>query len=230
MATISRIAVLDQDGGLRHLVTDYLRLHGFTVRAFADAATLGAALAGTSFDILLLGLPAERDAAALASRLGAMPGGPGVILLTAPGAAVAAMGDDQLAKPFALRDLLERIRRLLRRRAGALPAPPAPPRSQHFAGLTLCRDRRCLLDARQAEIPLTPMEFDLLLLLADHPAEVLSRERLLVLAHGKDVDPLDRSIDIRITRLRRKIEADPAHPRLIRTIRGQGYVFTPEDA
>ncbi len=87
---------------------------------------------------------------------------------------------------------------------------------------------RRLLDASGAEVALTPMEFDLLILLAAHPGEVLTRERLLGLAHGRDADPMDRSIDIRITRLRRKLESDPANPRLIRTVRGQGYLFTPD--
>ncbi|WP_203071441.1 response regulator transcription factor [Falsiroseomonas ponticola] len=228
MPTASSIAVLEHDGGLRLLVTDYLRLHGFATRAFADAAALRAGLAGAAFDVVLLGLPLPgADAAALVQALRALSPSPGLILLGGPALPGA---DDLLPKPFPLRGLLARLRLQLRRRAAPAAPPPKRPDRLCFAGFTLCRDSRRLLDAAQAEVALTPMEVDLLLLLADHPAEVLSRERLLVLAHGKDVDPLDRSIDIRITRLRRKIEADPAHPRLIRTIRGQGYVFTPEDA
>jgi DNA-binding response OmpR family regulator len=97
-----------------------------------------------------------------------------------------------------------------------------------FGGFTLRSGERRLLDQGGAEVPLTAMEFDLLLLLAARPGQVLSRESLLALAHGKEAEPFDRSIDIRITRLRRKLEQDPANPVLIRTVRGQGYQFTPD--
>lgn len=251
MAAGSRIAVVVDDADLRGLILEYLRLHGFSVRGFADPAGLEAGLREGGFDLVILGLPPD-SVLPVTRYLRGLPQRPAIMLAAAPGhmrdpAALPHVGaDDWIARPFGLRDLLARMRSLLRRRAGtASPAAarsvsgadgdgfrpvPAPADRISFAGLTLCRDERRLLDGSQAEVPLTPMEIDLLLLLAAHPAEVLSRERLLVMAHGKDVDPLDRSIDIRITRLRRKIEPDPANPRLIRTIRGQGYVFTPEDA
>ena len=97
-----------------------------------------------------------------------------------------------------------------------------------FGSFRLQTAQRRLLDETGKEVGLTPMEFDLLELLASHPNEVLPRERLLGLSPGRDPDPLDRSVDIRITRLRRKLERDPANPRLIRTLRGQGYQFCPD--
>jgi len=114
------------------------------------------------------------------------------------------------------------------RPAAPLPVAAAPVPTARFAGFTLLAEERRLVDAAGAEVPLTAMEFDLLVLLAARPGQVLSRERLLSLAHGKEIEPFDRSIDVRITRLRRKLERDPANPSLIRTVRGQGYVFTPE--
>ena len=104
-----------------------------------------------------------------------------------------------------------------------------PPEERRFAGYRLLPAERRLLNGKGEEVGLTPLEFDLLLMLATHPGEVLPRERLLGLSHGQQADPLDRSIDIRVTRLRRKLEPDPANPRLIRTVRGQGYVFAHDE-
>lgn len=253
MASPTRIAVVEDEADLREVVVDYLRLQGFAVCACADGAALDAALAAGPVDVVLLDLNLPREGGlSIARRLRALPRPPGIIMVTALGETVDRIvgleigADDYIGKPFELREMLARLRSVLRRRvaapigqprvaapAASTPAPaPAAPAGRtpdlHFGGFTLSPDRRRLLDPGQEEVPLTTMEVDLLLILATHPGQVLSRERLLVLAHGKDVDPLDRSIDVRITRLRRKLESDPANPRLIRTIRGQGYVFTPD--
>ena len=254
MSAASRIAVVEDEPDLREVVVDYLRLQGFTARPCPDGETLDAELADGAFDLVLLDLNLPReDGLAIARRLRQLPHPPGIIMVTSLGEAMDRIvglelgADDYIGKPFELRELLARVRSLLRRRANApaapRPAPHAPatapaapgfaapratPEELRFAGYTLQAGTRRLLDAEGSEVPLTAMEFDLLMLLAVRPGEVLSRERLLVMAHGKDVDPLDRSIDVRMTRLRRKIESDPANPRLIRTIRGQGYVFTPD--
>ncbi|NGM21657.1 response regulator [Roseomonas stagni] len=262
MASPTRIAVVEDEADLREVVVDYLRLQGFAVCACADGAALDAALAAGPVDVVLLDLNLPREGGlSIARRLRALPRPPGIIMVTALGETVDRIvgleigADDYIGKPFELREMLARLRSVLRRRVAApigqprvaapsvaprpaipaapapLPAPAAPAGRTpdlHFGGFTLSPDRRRLLDPGQEEVPLTTMEVDLLLILATHPGQVLSRERLLVLAHGKDVDPLDRSIDVRITRLRRKLESDPANPRLIRTIRGQGYVFTPD--
>ncbi|WP_270938914.1 winged helix-turn-helix domain-containing protein, partial [Falsiroseomonas oryzae] len=112
--------------------------------------------------------------------------------------------------------------------AAAPPAPRRAPDERRFAGFRLLPAERRLLDPAGAEVALTPMEFDLLLTLASNPGQVLTRDRLLRLTPGRPADPLDRSVDIRVTRLRRKLEPDPNNPTLIRTVRGQGYLFSPD--
>lgn len=237
MSVAIHIAVVEDEADLRDVVVEYLRLQGFVVHPCADGQALDAALASTGFDIVLLDLNLPREGGlSIARRLRRLPSPPGVIMVTALADAMDRIvglelgADDYIGKPFELREMLARIRSLLRRRAATHPpaAPPAEtaaPREIRCGRFTLVREERRLLGPDGAEAPLTAMEFDLLLLLATRPGEVLSRDRLLMLAHGKDVDPLNRSIDVRITRLRRKIEDDPTRPRLIRTVRGLGYVF-----
>ncbi len=145
--------------------------------------------------------------------------------------------DDYIGKPFDLRELLARIRCVFRRYHQ--PAEAMADQAEHLARTNQqIRFGRCLLDldARRLfndvgeEIPLTAMEFDLLQTFVAHPNRVLSRDSLLELAHCRGTDPFDRSIDIRITRLRRKIEVDPARPQVIKTVRGAGYMFSPRGA
>jgi len=141
--------------------------------------------------------------------------------------------DDYVAKPFDLRELLARVKSVARRIQGS-------PRVEARATETPERLKigRCLLDLKSrqlfgadgAEVPITTMEFDLLKAFVDHPNQVLSRDRLLTLTRNREWEPFDRSIDIRITRVRRKIEEDPDNPRAIRTVRGAGYMFVPGPA
>jgi two-component system phosphate regulon response regulator OmpR len=138
--------------------------------------------------------------------------------------------DDYLTKPFDPRELRARIKTVLRRyqRPGAAADAAAPPtRRMPFGRCTLDLDTRQLLDAGNHEIPLTSMEFDLLKVFAERPNRVLSRDQILNLTRNRDWDPFDRSIDIRIARLRRKIEADPDKPATLKTVRGAGYMFVP---
>jgi DNA-binding response OmpR family regulator len=139
--------------------------------------------------------------------------------------------DDYIAKPAELRELLARVRSVLRR-AQAAPAAGAaggaPRERVRFGTKWLDVEARVLQDDEGVDHPLTTSEFNLLKAFADHPRRVLSRERLLDLANARDPDAFDRAIDVRITRIRRKIEPDPNNPRIIRTIRGAGYVFSPE--
>jgi two-component system phosphate regulon response regulator OmpR len=137
--------------------------------------------------------------------------------------------DDYITKPFNPRERLARIRSVLRRaRAGAGGEMPATMgREVQMGKCRLNLDSRKLYFADGSEQPLTAMEFDLLATFAAHPGRVLSRDQLLDLAHNKEIEPFDRSIDIRITRIRRKIEPDPAKPKWIKTVRGAGYVYTP---
>jgi DNA-binding response OmpR family regulator len=227
------ILVVDDEPDLRALLEDYLGQHGFSVRAAADAAALDRRLAERGADLIVLdvNMPGENGLAALA-RLRAAGLRAGVILLTAAGTLDDRLGglgegaDDYLVKPFEPRELLARIRAVLRRLDGAAAsAPVAPPRPLPRFGLTAFDAAgRCLRDAQGAEIPLTAMEYDLLSVFARHPRQILSRARLADLAHGRPLAPGDRSVDIRIARLRQKIGA----PAALRTVHGEGYLFDPD--
>jgi DNA-binding response OmpR family regulator len=231
---MTAILVVDDEPDLRALLEDYLGQHGFAVRTAEDAAALDRRLAEAPADLILLdvNMPGETGLAALA-RLRARGSRAGVILLTAAGGVgdrVAGLidgADDYVVKPFEPRELLARIRAVLRR-LGEAAAPPARPSTVRMAQTVFDDARRCLRDASGAEIPLTAMEYDLLAVLARHPRQVLSRARLAELAHGRPLGPGDRSVDIRIARLRQKIGEDPKAPRTLRTVHGEGYVFDPD--
>jgi two-component system phosphate regulon response regulator OmpR len=139
--------------------------------------------------------------------------------------------DDYVAKPFEMRELLARINSVLRRtrRSGAVRAHAPAPRANavRLGECTLDLSAHRLLGAAGDEIPITSMEFGLLRAFTEHPNQVLSRDRLLTLTRNREWEPFDRSIDIRIARLRRKIERDPARPAIIKTVRGTGYLYAP---
>jgi two-component system phosphate regulon response regulator OmpR len=157
----------------------------------------------------------------------------GIIMVTGAGdvvdrvAGLEVGADDYIAKPFDPRELRARLKSLLRRvEINSSPKQPAHLRVS-IGRCFLDLKARTLSDAKGREIPITSMEFDLLKALIAHPNQVLSRDQLLTMTRNREWEPFDRSIDIRITRLRRKVEADPAHPRAIRTVRGAGYMFIP---
>jgi DNA-binding response OmpR family regulator len=236
----SRIAVVEDEADLRDVVVEYLTLQGFRALPCGDGAALDAVLADAPVEAVLLDLNLPRESGlSIARRLQMLADRPGILMVTALGEPTDRVvglelgADDYIGKPFELRELLARLRSVLRRRRAAseaAPAPPAPAAAPElrFGSFRLQTAQRRLLDEAGKEVGLTQMEFDLLELLASHPNEVLPRERLLGLSPGRDPDPLDRSVDIRITRLRRKLERDPANPRLIRTLRGQGYQLCPD--
>ena len=231
-----RIIVVDDEPDLREAVAEYLGQHGLAVRAVGDGGAFRAALAETPPDVALLdiSLPGE-DGLSLARFLrGAHGQTVGIIMVTAAGEVVDRVvgleigADDYISKPFDLRELLARVRATLRkveaaRAAVALPAKPAE--RIPFGPLTVDIAARKVLDEEGGPIDLTAMEFDLVLAFAERPGRVLSRAQLLDIAHPGGSDPFDRSIDVRITRLRRKIERNAAAPALIRTVRGAGYVY-----
>jgi DNA-binding response OmpR family regulator len=160
-----------------------------------------------------------------------------VIMLTATASAIDRVvglelgADDYIAKPCELRELVARIRSVLRRTQSA-PLSEADTGHKNkvvrFGTKWLDLDARILRDDEGLEHPLTASEYGLLKAFAEHPKRVLTRERLLDLANARDPDAFDRAIDIRITRIRRKIEPDPGRPSVIRTVRGAGYVFSPD--
>jgi len=229
-----RILVVDDDPALRELLTGYLASNGFSVRVVGDGTAMRAALNDGFPDAIVLDLmlPGE-DGLALTRALRAQSNVP-ILILSARGEEVDRViglevgADDYLAKPFGPRELLARLRALLRRgqqSAGLLPAD-GETHGQRFGPFVLDpAGRRLLRDGN--EIHLTSAEFDLLAAFVARPNRVLSRDTLIDLLKGYDRDPFDRSIDIRVTRLRRKIEIEPAAPAYVRTVRGEGYLFNP---
>jgi two-component system phosphate regulon response regulator OmpR len=237
MALPNHIVVVDDEPEICEMLADYLQHAGFAVTTAEDGVAMRRALEERPADLVILdiNMPGE-DGLSLARYLRANVK-VGIVMLTAAGEVVdrivgLEMGaDDYIAKPVDMRELLARIRAVLRR----MQSERAEPRDDraaatHKVRLGACQldlDAHKLYDAGGEEVAITSMEFDLLKAFAEHPNRVLSRDQLLDLAHNKDWEPFDRSIDIRIARLRRKIEADPAKPQVIKTVRGAGYIFVP---
>ncbi len=225
------LMVVDDDPALCELLSDYLGASGFTVATAGDGNAMRRAMAHGMPDAIVLDLmlPGE-DGLALARELRSRSEVP-ILMLSARGEEIDRVvglevgADYYLAKPFSPRELLARLRALLRR-SRAVVAEPHSSSGYGFGPFQLDTvARRLLRDG--AEVRLTGAEFNLLRALVERPNRVLSRDTLVDLLKGYDRDPFDRSIDIRVTRLRRKIEADPAAPAYIRTVRGEGYLFNP---
>jgi len=231
---LPQLLVVDDDPDIGALLVRYLGGHGFAVGVAADGAQLRAALARGPVDLILLdlGLPGE-DGLTLLRELQQGWRGP-VIVISGRGESVERVvglelgADDYVTKPFELRELLARIRSVLRRARPVAPAAaPEPARTRlEFDGLALEVEGRHLYDRAGADIALTTGEFALLLAFLERPSQVLSRDQLMNCLHGRDAGPMDRTIDMQVGRLRKKIEADAADPRLIKSVRGAGYVFT----
>lgn len=229
------IVVVDDEPGIRETIQEYLELHDFRVTPVGGGEGLREVVDKDDVDLVLLDIrmPGE-DGLSLARFLRGKCQ-VGIIMLTAAGEVVdrivgLEMGaDDYLAKPVDLRELLARIKAVLRRADWAQKpengGQPDDARLASFGRFTLNLDSHKLFDGEGSEIPLTGMEFDLLKAFADNPNRVLTRDQLLNLAHNRDWEPFDRSIDIRIARIRRKIESDPAKPQIIKTVRGAGYLY-----
>jgi two-component system phosphate regulon response regulator OmpR len=237
VADLPSIVVVDDEPDIREMLQDYLSRQGLDVRMAADGAELDQVLAERPGDVLVLdlNLPGE-DGLTIAGRVRARSR-VGIIMLTARSEledrirGLEQGADDYVVKPVEPRELLARIRSVLRRLAAeaklAEPKPGLATRKVRFGRCELDLDGHRLTMLGGEDVPLTAMEFDLLETFARHPGQVLSRDRISELAHNRPWQPLDRSIDIRITRLRQKIEADPSQPRVIRTVRGEGYMFDP---
>ncbi|MBX6740723.1 MAG: response regulator transcription factor [Acetobacteraceae bacterium] len=241
MDATAEIIVVDDEAELREAVAAYLARNSLSVRGAGSGAELRQALAERPADAVILdiALPGE-DGLSIARALRAQSD-IGIVMLTASSEVVDRVvglevgADDYVSKPFDLRELLARLRAVLRRRAAsrAAAAATAPPpastgREVRMGRNRLLLDTRRLLGPEGFEIPLSASEFELLRAFAERPGRTLSREMLLQLAHPRGEEHFDRSIDVRITRIRRKIEAVPSRPRVIRTIRGIGYVFDPD--
>jgi DNA-binding response OmpR family regulator len=236
MADKGSILVVDDDKDVRDTIRDYFEFCGFDVFVAGDGDGMRDILARRPIEIVLmdLNLPGE-DGLALTRELRASRP-VGVIMLTAAGQTIdriigLEMGaDDYVPKPFDPRELLARVksvlRRLRERPKEVATSGEEKPEVVRMGSCTLDLAAHRLYDASGGEIPLTSMEFDLLQAFARHPDRVLSRERLLELAHNRDGDVFDRSIDLRIARIRKKIEQDATKPQVLKTVRGAGYMFS----
>jgi two-component system phosphate regulon response regulator OmpR len=229
-----RLVVVDDEPELRAMLAEYLGRHGYAVATAADGAELDRCLAEGMPDLLILdvNMPGESgfDIARRIRTAGDVP----ILMLTAADDVVDRVvglelgADDYVTKPFDLRELRARIQAVLRRGSRRAPAAQTEaPTLVSFGDLRLDIGARRLIRENGEELALTAMEFDLLAAFARNPNRVLTRERLLDIAHSRDSEPFDRSIDLRIARIRRKIERDPAKPQVIKTMRGAGYMFVP---
>ena len=228
------VVVVDDERDIRETVAEYLDMNGYKVSKADGGPALRKLAEQDRIDLAILDvtMPGE-DGLSLARWL-REHSGPGVIMLTARDSVVdrvvgIEMGaDDYVTKPFDLRELLARVKAVLRRvgRASASATVAAGHRTVRFGACRLDLDAHKLFGPDDGEIPLTAMEFDLLRAFAERPNRVLTRDQLLDRAHNRDFEPFDRSIDIRIARIRRKIETDPAKPAVIKTVRGAGYLFS----
>jgi DNA-binding response OmpR family regulator len=231
-----RVLVVDDEPGIREMLVEYFEMQGFEATDAADGAAARAKVPAFGPDLVLLDLNMPGENGLSLARWLRETTTAGIIMLTAAHETVdrvvgLEMGvDDYVAKPCDLRELLARARSVLRRRAIPAPPPaaPTPPSRIRMGRCTLELDTHRLVDAEGAEVALTSMEFDLLAAFAANPNRPMDRDFLLELAHHKRWEPFDRSIDIRIARLRRKIERDPAKPETLRTVRGAGYMFVPD--
>jgi DNA-binding response OmpR family regulator len=230
------VVVVDDEAPAREMVGDYLRLHGFEVTLCDGGTSLRQLLEKQTADLIVLDLNMpEEDGLSIVRWIKQRLTVP-IIMLTATASPIDRVvglelgADDYLAKPCELRELLARIRVVLRRGTAPAVATPAsatrPP--VRFGTKWLDVEARVLRDEGGNEHPLASSEFALLKAFAENPKRVLTRERLLDLAEARDREAFDRAIDVRITRIRKKIEPDPARPSVIRTVRGAGYLFSPD--
>jgi two-component system, OmpR family, response regulator len=233
-ATVPHVLCVDDEVEILDLLFHYLSRQGVCVSVAANGDEMRRILASEPIDLVLLdlGLPGE-DGLSLTRHLREHWNG-SVIIVSGRGDAVDRVvglelgADDYVTKPFDLRELLARIRSVMRRAPARSAAPASRGRRvAAFAGYRLDLDARTLRDRDGCDIELTTGEFDLLRVFVEQPNRVLSRDALMNSLHGREAGPYDRAIDMQIGRLRRKIEADPERPALIKSVRGAGYLFVP---
>ena len=229
----AKLLVVDDDEGLRDILSEYLSSNGFTVRAVADGMEMRQALTESYPDALILDLMLPGENGLELTKYIRNHSNVPIIMLSARGEEIdRVIGlevgvDDYLAKPFSPRELLARLRALLRRSKQSVDINFEESNKQiKFGPFSLdVVGRRLLKDGK--EVILTSAEFNLLVAFAERPYRVISRDTIINILKGYERDPYDRSVDIRVARLRRKIEIDSSSPAFIRTIRGEGYIFNP---
>ncbi len=232
---VKKILMVDDDVRMRELLQLYLSEQGFNIKTVADSSEMDAVIAEEHIDLIVLDLmlPGE-DGLAICRRLRASGIAIPIIMLTARGDEVdriigLEMGaDDYLPKPFNPRELLARINAIMRRQVRTEPsAPGLLPGSLAFGEFLFDPSTRSLT-LNGENVTITSGEYALLKVFIEHPRQPLSRDRLMQLARGRELDVFDRSIDVQVSRLRKLIEPDPAHPRYLQTMWGFGYVFVPD--
>lgn len=235
MYPMDHILIVDDDRDIRDLLSEYLQKQGYRTSVAADGRAMRNMMSRADPDLIILDLmlPGE-DGLMLCREIRAKSDTP-ILMLTARGDEVdrivgLEMGaDDYLAKPFSPRELVARIKSILRR-SRALPANLKPDQAKlfHFAGWTLDIKTRNLLSPEGVSIALSGTDFKLLRIFLDHPNRVLNRDQLIDLTQSRDAGPFDRSIDLQVSRLRRRLNDPPKEPAIIKTARGEGYVFAAE--
>jgi len=235
----THIAVLDDEVDITRLLAGYLQAQGFRVTQLHSGAALMDTMREDAPALVLLdlGLPGE-DGFSIARQL-REHWHCGLVIVSGRGDAVDKVvglevgADDYVTKPFDLRELLARVKAVLRRLAPPSPSPsstavlPAARQRLRFAGWLLDMGARRLSDAQGQDVVLTSGEFDLLCAFAQHPGRVLSRDFLLEATRGREAAPFDRTIDVQVGRLRKKLEADAVEPQIIKSVRGAGYILVP---
>jgi DNA-binding response OmpR family regulator len=235
-----RLIFVDDEADLRDMMADYMERENWSVRTASCGKSLDVLLEQGDADLIVLDINMpDEDGLSILRRIRRTQTTPVVMLTAASNIADKIAGldmgaDDYMTKPFDLRELKTRIKAVLRRRplpAGAMAKDDheagLPKNIRPFGKLFVDLDARSLVHADGTCEPVTAMEFDLLQVFLQNPDRVLTRDRLLDLAHNRDNDPFDRSIDVRIARIRKKVEHNPAKPQALKTIRGAGYIYTP---
>ncbi|MBB3648315.1 two-component system phosphate regulon response regulator OmpR [Rhizobium sp. BK619] len=232
-----RILVVDDDARIRQMLVRYFEDNGYRVNAVGNGAAMRAELSKASYAAVFLDLvlPGGENGLELLKELRSTSDVPVLMLTGQDDVTDKVVGlefgaDDYVAKPFHLRELLARLRTVLRRRTPApqtAPSPNAEEEVLRFDGWRLEVGRRRLSSPQGEDVSLTTGEFDMLLVFARNPGRVLSRDKLMDLTRSRSLEAFDRAIDAQIVRLRKKVEVDPKEPMMIQTVRGVGYVFTP---
>lgn len=244
--TLPTLLIVDDEFELLSVLKEYFSRQGFRVLVAPDAQTARTEVGADEPQVAVIDvhMPGE-DGLSLARWLRVAHPGVGIVMLSAASETIDRIvglevgADDYVTKPFDLRELLARVKGLLRRTHGAPPAPApspevtppsvpdGPPTRVAFGTCALDLDLRRLFDASGSEVELTASELDLVLLFARNPGRPLNRDQIMERAHNRNWDVFDRSIDLRVMRLRRKVERNPEKPEAIKTVRGVGYMFVP---
>ncbi len=240
MPGLGRLLIVEDDLDVRSMLVEYLTTHGYEVAEAGGGDAMREAIERTLPDVVLLDLRLPGEDGLTLARYLRERYDVGIIMVTGSAdvvdrvAGLEVGADDYVTKPFDPRELRARLKSVMRRLKAMPPAPaaaaPAVPSARSRVAVGTCLldlGSHELVDAAGHDVPITGMEYDLLKVFVERPNQVLFRDQLLTLTRNREWEPFDRSIDIRIARVRRKIEADPAHPQAIRTVRGAGYMFVP---